>query len=147
MSDEKKPFDPVDSFTSLRDNLRKAVEAGVKSVTQTGFPPVDVYQSDGHVVVQTGPIDGLDATTIEVSMTGYELTISGATRSTSDIPTDSYLLRERNFGQFTRTITIPVKVKASEAKAKVKKNSALTISFPIEQKDNSDVIDVQVTDT
>jgi HSP20 family protein len=145
MTDEKQPFDPIEGLSSLRDNIRKAVDAGVKSVTNATFPAVDIYRDGNSLVVQTEPIDGLDATTIDVEMVGQELKVSGTTRNPNDLLPESYLRRERNFGQFSRTVTIPVRVVANEARAKVK-NGVLTVTFPLETNTDEDVIRVQVAD-
>jgi HSP20 family protein len=145
MTEEKQPFDPVEGLSSLRDNIRKAVDAGVKSITNANFPAVDIYRRENEIVVQTEPIDGLDATTIDVEMVGQELTLSGTTRNPNDLEPEAYLRRERNYGQFARTLTIPVRVVANEARAKVK-NGVLTVTFPLEKTEDDDVVRVQVAD-
>jgi HSP20 family protein len=143
MDNERKGFDPVEEISNLRDNLRKAVDAGVRSVTSAMYPPLDIYREGDTVVVRTAPLDGLDATSIDVEMRGAELTISGTTRSTDEVVSEAYLRRERNFGQFSRTVTIPVRVQAEAASAKVK-HDVLTVTFPVEPRRDDDVIDVRV---
>jgi HSP20 family protein len=146
MSEEKQPFDPVEGLSSLRDSIRKAVDAGVKSITNSNFPAVDIYRSGDELVVQTAPLDGLDATTIDVEMVGQDLTVRGTTRNPNDLDPGVYLRRERNYGHFSRTLTIPVRVIANEARAKVK-GGKLTITFPLETDGDDEVIRVQVTDS
>jgi HSP20 family protein len=143
--DDNQQNDPMNSINAIRDNLRKTLDAGLKSITSSQFPPLDVYREAELVVVRTPPLDGLDPSTIDVTMVSTELTISGTTRSTDEVPSESYLRRERSFGQFSRTITIPIRVKAEEAKAKVK-NGVLTITFPTVASEDSEVIDIQVAD-
>jgi len=145
MADNQKPFDPVEGLTTLRDNFIKAVDAGVRSVTNSHFPPLDVYRDGNTIVVQTIPLDGLDASTIEVAMEGEILTISGVTRPTLDIDPTAYIRRERSYGKFERSIVIPVAVEATAAKAKVR-DGILTVTFPTTAPDEDDVIDVQVTE-
>ena len=143
---QNQPFDPVEGLSSLRDSIRKAVDAGVKSITNSNFPAVDIYRQGDSLVVQTEPLDGLDATTIDVEMVGQDLTVRGTTRNPNDVGQDAYLRRERNYGQFARTLTIPVRGVANEARAKVK-DGKLTISFPLEVDSDDDVIRVQVADS
>lgn len=121
-------------FDSLRDNIRNRVNKAVNSVTQAKYPLLDIYQLDGHIVVQTAPLDGLDPTTIDVVMDGDNLTITGTTRTNDTIPSENYLVRERNFGQFSRTLTLSVKVKAHEAKATFK-DKVLKITLPLDESD------------
>lgn len=146
MSEENQPFDPVEGLSSLRDSIRKAVDAGVKSITNANFPAVDIYRSGDELIVQTAPLDGLDATTIDVEMVGQDLTVRGTTRNPNDLEPGAYLRRERNYGQFSRTLTIPVRVIANEARAKVK-DGKLTIAFPLEIDGDDEVIRVQVADS
>lgn len=145
MTEDKQPFDPMEGLTSLRDNIRRAVDASVKSITNATFPAVDIYRQGNDVVVQTEPIDGLDATTIDVEMVGQQLTLRGTTRNPNDLAPEAYLRRERNYGQFARTVTIPVRVVANEARARVK-NGVLTVTFPLEKSGDDDVVRVQVAD-
>lgn len=141
-------FDPVNSLSTLRDNLKnrlnQAVDTGIRSIAQ--YPLMDVYKTDDAVVVQTEPLDGLDTDSIEVVITDNQLTISGTTKCpANDIAIDDYLRRERVYGDFTRTITIPVAVKPEVAKAKYKAK-ILTVILPLKITDDAEVIGVQIAD-
>lgn len=133
MSDQR--FDPLRELAQLRDSVGKVIEQGIQSVQNFTNPPwvrVDVYEVDGSVVVRTSQLDGLIASSIEVSMEEGILTIAGQTQP-DEIPIHAtYLLQERKFGRFTRNVTISIPVKSDQAKAKLKNNS-LTVTLPIDR--------------
>lgn len=154
MADQK--FDPMKELANLRDTVGKVIEKGsqtagkiieqgiqtVQSATGGGSSiKVDVYELDDQVVIRTSPIDGLMAETIEVSMEGSALTITGETREDEVPPKANFIIRERKFGVFQRSVTINIPVKAQQAKAKLNKNGTLTITLPIDV-DNYTSIDV-----
>lgn len=142
MSDQK--FDPLKELSNLRTTVTKAIEQGIQTVqaaTSSGAQiRLDVYEHEGTLYIKTSPIDNIITNSIEVSMEGDVLSISGETKPDDSPSTASYLLQERKFGQFTRTVTITIPVKSAEAKAKLK-NNALTISLPIDR-DNLQKIEI-----
>ena len=144
MSDSK-PQDPVSSISNnIRDTIGRVVNIATSAVSST-TPAFDVYKTTDSVIIESAPIDGLQPTSIEVSMEGKELTISGKTADNRSIPTEAFLLHERSFGEFTKTLVIGVAVKATEARARVK-NGTLTIMLPLETASKSEIIDIQVAD-
>lgn len=145
MSEEK--FDPIREFTSIRDSLSRAVEQSVKSMTGTGtYPPIDVYETADSVVARIGPLSGISAEKLEVSMEKGLLTISLETEADTDLPEDAaYIVRERLFGAFTRSVRIATPVKAQEARAKLSKG-LLTITLPKVSDERPQIIDVTPSD-
>lgn len=145
MSDQK--FDPMKELSNLRETVSKVVEKGsavvgkaieqgvqtVQNVTSGSTIRVDVYELDSHIVIRTSPIDGLLPESIEVSMEGNTLTISGETREEEVSARANFLMKERRFGIVSRAININIPVRAQEAKAKLNKNGTLTVTLPIDQ--------------
>jgi HSP20 family protein len=139
MSDTK--FDPVKEFISLRDNISKAVGQTIKSATAMPFPAVDIYETDGEVVICTQPLGGIVSSSIEVSMEGDVLTITGTTQSIIDVPDQAFIQRELRFGTFSRVLQIPRKVRPNEAAASLKMG-VLTITLPRESADDDQIVGV-----
>lgn len=127
MPEEK--FDPIKEFTNLRDSLSKVVEQSVKGAVGMGaYPALDVYEVEDAVIVRTAPIDGVQPDSVEVSMEDGVLTIKGI--SVADIAEDTtFIVRERRFGSFSRSVRIPRDVRAEEAQAKFRQG-VLTITLP-----------------
>ncbi|MCU0514734.1 MAG: Hsp20/alpha crystallin family protein [Anaerolineae bacterium] len=145
MSDQK--FDPRKELASLRDTVGKVIEKGSQTagkIIEQGIQTVqaaagggsairlDAYELENEVIIRTAPIDGLLPESIEVSMEGTTLLITGETREESLSPRVNYLVRERKFGVFQRSLTITIPLKAQQAKAKLAKNGTLTITIPID---------------
>lgn len=131
MADDK--FDPLKEINNLRDSLGKTIEQSLQTIT--GGPiqvRLDMYMVQNQVVIRTAAMDGIVLESIDVAMDDDMLTIRGETRPEETPRAASYLLHERRFGAFTRSIRIPVPVKAGEAEAKLK-NGSLTITLPIDE--------------
>lgn len=128
-------FDPGKELAQLRDYVGRVIEQGVQTVQSIGSnSPIrlDVYEVDDTVVVRTSAIDGIVADSVEVNMENEVLTISGDTRPEPSPANASYLVQERRFGAFSRSVTINIPVRSSEAKARLK-DSALTITLPVDR--------------
>lgn len=125
-------FDPLKELNTLRQSVGKVIGQSLQTVQSVAGVPtlkVDVYELDDVVVVRTSAIDGIVPDSIEVSMEDSMLTISGETRPEPTPTTASYLLQERRFGAFSRTVEISIPVRSDEAKAKLK-DGVLTITLP-----------------
>ena len=57
------------------------------------------------------------------------LTIKGEMKEDKEIKEETYHLRERRFGQFTRSVTLPMPVNADKIEA-VNENGVLTLTLP-----------------
>lgn len=139
-------LDIMKELNKLRDatgkvigQVSKEVQSAVQIATAAQPVRVDVYELDDEIVVQTSPLDGLDAKSIEVSMEGETLTIRGETIAADVDPTAVYLIKERKFGVFDRTVLISTPVKSDEAKAKLSKTGVLTIRIPINREDDGGI--------
>lgn len=140
-------FDPMRELSNLRTTVSKAIEQGIQTVQAATTPAsairIDIYEHDGSVIVKTSPIDNIIASSIEVSMEGDVLTISGQTEPDDEVPTTAiYQLQERKFGPFSRSVVITTPVKSAEARAKLK-NSSLTVTLPV---DKDDLQKIEITD-
>ena len=144
MSDK---FDPLRELNNLRETVEKALQTGgtvagkvinqgiqtVQNATN-GLSPMrfDVYELNDEVVIRVAPIDGLMADSIEVSMEGTTLTLVVQTQADEVSPKANYVMRERKFGIFSRSIQLEIPVKANQAKAKLNRDGTLTITLPVD---------------
>ena len=144
MSDK---FDPRRELNNLRETVEKALQTGstvagkvINQGIQTvqnataGTAPMrfDVYELNDEVVIRVAPLDGLIADSIEVSMEGTTLTLVVQTQADEVSPKANYLMRERKFGIFSRSIQLEIPVKANQAKAKLNRDGTLTITLPVD---------------
>ncbi|HRE47677.1 MAG TPA: Hsp20/alpha crystallin family protein [Aggregatilineales bacterium] len=147
MTDEPKPqpdasrFDPMKSLSNLRDSVSRVVEDGLSALGGQ-LIQIDIYETETTVVVQAGPLWGIDVETIDVAITGETLTLKGKTHSDPAVPAESYLRRERKFGEFNRAVKIPQAVKPNEAKADLR-DALLTITLPKEENPQPKVVTIR----
>ncbi len=130
---------------SIRGSVTRAINQSGKTSVTGNTPLLDMYETEDVVIVQTAPLDTITTPTVEVSMAGDMLTIKITTQASSEIAEEAYLLRERLYGEFTRTIQIPRAVKAHEAKARFK-DGRLTITLPKMADTSPNIINVQMTE-
>lgn len=138
-------IDPVKELANLRDSVGRVIGQGIQTITGGIYPLVDVYETSEAVILRTSPIDGIIPESIEVAMEDDLLTIKGETRSDDEAADDAYLLRERRFGSFTRTLRIPRQVDSENAEAKFK-NGSLTITLPKTIDSRPQVINITSTE-
>lgn len=148
---EDQGLDIMKELGKLRDatgkvigQVSKEVQSAVQIATAAQPVRVDVYELDNEIVVQTNPLDNLDGKSIEVSMEGDILTIRGETIAPEIDAKAVFLVRERKFGVFDRTVQISTPVKSDEAKAKLSKTGVLTIRIPIDRSKHGDITVTEV---
>lgn len=88
--------------------------------------PVDAYTTPEEIVV-IASVPGIDPENVEITLEGETLTIRGELPAPKkDV---NYVLQERPFGKFARTLTINVPVDADKAEATFH-NGVLTLRIP-----------------
>jgi len=135
MTDNNK-FDPMKEISNLRNTVGKVIEQGIQSVQNINSQGlqvrVDVYEVGDELIIRTAPLDGLVGNSLEISIEGGVLTLSGVTQEEETPANASFYVQERRFGAFTKSIELNIPVVATEAKAKVK-HGTITITLPIDR--------------
>lgn len=130
MTSESKGFDARKEFASVRDMANRMFEDAVAYAKGSSYSvPVDIYETDTHVVIVTGPLYKVKSDSLDISIQNDMLTLLGETEPETDVPEEAYVKRERRAGHFKRTIKIPVEVDANGTKAQLK-NDILKILLP-----------------
>ena len=133
-------FDPVKEFVNLRDNLGRAVERGIRSVTgSAGFPAVDIYESQDALFIRTEPIAGLQKDTLDIGIENNILSIQGLCADDKDDVT--FLYREIHYGRFDRKVRLPRVIDATKTKASVR-DGIIIITMPKVKNSESTIVDV-----
>jgi HSP20 family protein len=89
---------------------------------------VDVIETDNEIKV-SAELPGMDEKDIDMRASDGVLTISGVKKSEQESKDDGYIVRERSFGRFERTIPLPEGVDPEAAQATFK-SGVLTITIP-----------------
>ncbi|MGE5579464.1 MAG: Hsp20/alpha crystallin family protein [Bacillota bacterium] len=108
----------------------------------TGEPTVDMYETDRDVIVEAD-VPGYDPDKISVKITPQGITMSGRMESRNEGNREGYLVRERRFGEFTRTVRFPTEVRAEDATAKYK-DGVLRITAPKVRDDSGGMKDLPI---
>ena len=88
--------------------------------------PMDAYSTDEEIVI-TASVPGMDPEKVEITVEGDTLTVRGEI----DPPLDNvaYLIQERPFGKFQRSLRLNVPVQSDKAEATFEKG-VLTLVLP-----------------
>ncbi|MCA9864960.1 MAG: Hsp20/alpha crystallin family protein [Anaerolineae bacterium] len=90
--------------------------------------PLDVIEKEDAYVVRAS-IPGLDPDDLDITFTDNVLTIQAQTKLDNEDESERYMVRERRFGSFTRSIRFPMPVDGDEVEATCK-NGELMLRLP-----------------
>ena len=95
---------------------------------QDGELPVDMYQTDDHIVIRA-LVAGVSPNELEISITRDMVTVRGVREEYQEANDDGYFHRELFWGSFSRTLLLPEEVAIDEAEAQ-EKHGMLEIKLP-----------------
>ena len=95
--------------------------------TGTRALPVDVQATDDAFIITAG-VPGLNAENLKLEVLGDTVTLQGEVAA-PEAENGNWLLRERRFGAFARTLVLPVAVDGAAAEASID-NGLLTVRLP-----------------
>ena len=87
------------------------------------FPYIQLYEGEDELEIRAA-VPGLNAADLDLQLVDNTLVIEGEKKK--DYSENPYLRRERNFGQFKKTVRLPYGVNGSSIKAELK-NGILTV--------------------
>jgi HSP20 family protein len=93
-----------------------------------GVPPINLYDS-GERYILTAQLPGISPEDVDLSITGETLTIRGDRKRAEGVAEESYRRQERQFGRWTRTVTLPDRVDSAGVSASFA-NGVLTVTLP-----------------
>jgi len=105
-------------------------------------PPVDVYEKDSSVVVET-PLAGIDPKNVEITVEGNLLTIKGSSERKTEVDEKNYYRKEVRSGSVFRQIPLPVRVIGAKADASYEQGM-LKIELPKADDEDAKSIKIHV---
>jgi len=128
-------WDPFSDLTPLRNMMDRLMEdawvrppASWMQGNQGAFG-FDLYET-GEDFVLTATLPGVRPDDLELSVQGNMLTISGEMKSEeNDNDQRTYHLRERQYGRFSRQITLPTSIQTDRIQANLE-HGVLTLHVP-----------------
>jgi HSP20 family protein len=103
------------NFTNSFDLLFKRIPEGVQG--RVSFSYIDVYEN-GDIVEIRALVPGIGADSLKVEIADNTLLIEGERKYENE--RGKYLRREREYGQFRKTVTLPYPVNGEAVNASVR---------------------------
>jgi len=121
-------WDPFRDFQREVGRLFESLEpVGHWRVTR-GVPPINLYDA-GDRYLLTAQLPGMGPDEVDLSITGETLTIRGDRKRPEGVADESYRRQERQFGRWTRTVTLPDRVDSTNVAATFA-CGVLTVTLP-----------------
>src|SRR5919199_4448111 len=130
---------------SLRDAMNQLFEDSFVSPQMWGRTtgertlPVDLYVTPDAYILEAN-VPGVDPNQVEITIEGNTLTIRGETRPPSEA--NNYLLQERRFGPFARTLQLDLPIQPDKVEASFR-NGVLVLTLPKAEQAKPKVIKVK----
>lgn len=128
-------WEPFRGMRRLHDTLDRLMDESMQAESaldvREGLAPMDVYQTDDELVVEA-LMPGVKPDNLDVSITGDTLSIRGEVRKEREVSDDAqrdYLVRERRYQRYSRTLRLPTLVQADKAEAEFD-NGVLRLTLP-----------------
>lgn len=125
--------DPWRELASFREGINRLIDETIgRRFPFPGWsewkPSVDVLDKGNEYVVRAD-LPGYNPENIEIKVTETSVSIRGEIKEEKEIKEGDYLVRERNFGSFARTIPLSTPIKPEECRSRFK-NGILEIILP-----------------
>jgi HSP20 family protein len=130
-------WDPWGDIVSLREAMNNLLEEsfvrprpGISGPGMASSLALDVKETPDTFII-TASVPGVPESDIDISILGDTLRIRGQRKEEVEETGEGsrWLLRERRFGSFERTVSLPMTVEADKATASFK-DGVLTIELP-----------------
>ncbi|MBC8466424.1 MAG: Hsp20/alpha crystallin family protein [Deltaproteobacteria bacterium] len=140
-----RPFGELDSVRSEMDRLwnrffRQTPSMG--TFTEEWSPSVDISETKDKLVIKA-EMPGLDATDVNVSISGDLLTIKGVKKKEEEEKDEHHHYVERYYGSFQRSFQLPVNVKTDKIEATFDKG-ILKVALPKTDEAKKKEIEIKV---
>lgn len=100
------------------------------SETAPTYAPAMEVAHDGHELVVTAEIPGVDPASVNVEIADNALHVSGEKAREVEPTEGGFYRTERRYGRFERHLSLPVAIRVDEASARFR-NGVLTIRAPL----------------
>lgn len=129
-----------EEFLSLSPRRRR----GLAGRAESGMivPNIEMYDARNEIVVKA-ELPGINKEDIDLTITKDSLILKGEFKREEERKEEEYFINERNYGPFSRTISLPVEVDSEKARATFK-NGILELVIPKREEAKPKEIKIQV---
>ncbi len=106
------------------------------------FPPINVTEDDDNLYL-TAELPGIPADKIDITVEEESVTIKGERKAEPEGEEVSYHRKEREEGEFSRTITLPTRIVADKVTAEAK-DGVLSLVLPKAEEVKPKKIEIKV---
>jgi HSP20 family protein len=119
---------PFRGFRDIQSEMDRMVNdmfrSAFRPVRQEGqradwVPAIDAVSKDGDLVIRA-ELPGMSRDDVDISLQNGVLTISGERKAEQEEERGGYLIRERSYGSFRRSMSLPEGIDESKIKATFK---------------------------
>ncbi len=121
-------WDPFRDFQREVGRLFESLEPLQSWRVVRQFPAINLYDA-GDRYVLTAQLPGVAPEDVDLSITGETLTMRGERKRPEGVSDESYRRQERQFGRWTRTVTLPDRVDSNQVSATCSEG-ILTVTVP-----------------
>lgn len=136
-------WEPMDQLRRLQRDMGRALTDAWRGLSARVFPAVNIWTGHDDAVV-TVELPGVDATKLDLSVVGDTLAISGRREPDHLEEGQAFSRRERDTGDFTRTVQLPFRVEADKVSAHYV-NGVLRVTLPRLEADKPKQITIKAT--
>jgi HSP20 family protein len=138
-------WEPMSDFMTLRQAMDRLFEDSFVRAGRmvdggsAAYLPVDVYTTKDAVVIRAS-VPGVNPDDVEITVEGDTVTLRGEIKPAPE--EGNYLLQERRYDPFARSIELAIPIQADKADATFK-NGLLTLTIPKAEEIKPKVIKVK----
>jgi HSP20 family protein len=121
-------WDPFRDFQREVGRLFESLEPLPSWRVVRQFPAINLYDASDRYVL-TAQLPGVAPEDVDLSITGETLTMRGERKRPEGVSDESYRRQERQFGRWTRTVTLPDRVDSTQVSATFSEG-ILTVTVP-----------------
>ncbi len=141
-------LNPFREMMAMRDSVDRLLEDAFTSAdfdwgSSVHSLPLDVTENDSEFLVKTS-IPGVKPEDVAITYTNNVLTIKREIKEDEEIKNAQVHLRERRYGNFSRSISLPSQINSDKIEAKYE-NGVLTLHLPKSDEVKPKKITVNVT--
>lgn len=142
-------WSPLKEIEEIRKEMDRLFEEFLspvkrKPVSTGGIisPNIDIFERGNEIVIHV-ELPGVNKEDIDLTITDDRLVIKGEIKKPEGASEEDYILNERSYGAFSRTVNLPVDVDKSSVKANFK-NGLLEITILRKEKAKPKEIKIQL---
>lgn len=141
-SEQKKEAVSVSLTSDAEDEEEEKPSFGLpQKEEEIGELPVDVYETQNEVIIQT-LIAGVLPENLSINVTRERVSITGKREENRSVTKDQYHIQELYWGSFGRTVHLPAEVEIDNAEA-IERHGMLMIKLPKIDKQRKTILKIK----